>query len=414
VTVASALAPVLVASLAQLAALDADVGLRVDGFSSTIDAPRTPTVSRTAFSAIPVASAILYAGGLRLTGTYAPRIWTSDVEARPSPTVDQTVEARAATYHDRPWRAEANASATRGRTDPLADPSRVPGLTGDGQVPIYRALSYEELRAGLLADVRLGERTIIGGRVYGQSSRGVAGSAALVPAQRGAWLETWALRLLTEHDSLRVSLFASGALTARPAAPDAQSGSATAMATWRRRLAPALEGWLGAGASWLYSEPLSAGSRTEVQPAAEAGFSRAGEATTAEASARATTYIDRTTGAVSPSLDARFTLSWRTSERLTVSSTAAGGARTNSETRTAWADARLAWTVRPSLSLETGVVVRGQHDNAPGQASFREVAVFASVVYRRESLFGAAHAVPGGEAPLTGASDDGARAGGQP
>lgn len=387
---------VLVASLAELAAVDADVGVRGDALADGVADSRASATRRTSLSVVPTAAAILEAGPLRLTTTYAPRLWMSDVEAQQTLLVTQAGEARVRTRDTRTWSMEAMASAARGRTDPLLHPSSTATLPGATQVTTVRALGYEELQGGLAGELAAGPRTTLSAATRWQRSRAIGQDAELLPSQRGVSFDAAVLRLVTERDALRVAATATSTVTEPAAIAPTHSGSAAAVATWRRRVGPRTDGWVGAGASWLYSDQL----RPELRPAGEVGLARAGQGLgpSVEATLRATTFIDRFTGEVSPSLDARCGVAWPVSERLSFFGSASGGGRTDGATAVAGADARAAWLLRPTLTLELGVLARAQHERRLERPSFVEAAAFVAFAFRRERLFGtAASATPAAE-----------------
>lgn len=244
------LGPALVASLLEVAALDADVGLRAETRSSTLAAPGLPSTTRTSISATPSATGIAEGSGLRLTATYAPRFWTSDVEARASQLVNHAVEARLATHHDAPWRLAATAEAIRGSIDPLSDALRAQAFAGEGgQVPTTQPLRYEALRTGLGGELRLDARTTLAVTAGWHVSRALGLDAAALPPQQGASLDGSFTRSMTERDSLRLAARSAGTMTG-DAAARTRTASTTAGGTWRRRLTPRLDGWLGGAPSW--------------------------------------------------------------------------------------------------------------------------------------------------------------------
>lgn len=387
----SPLAPMLVVWLASAAALDVDVGLRADALSTTTDRARSAAEGQSALSGVPSVAGILDAADLRLTATYAPRLWTPDLEARAGVQVSHALEARLATLRpDRTWRLATTASALRGKTDVLLDASRSAALTGATQVPTTRTLAREELQAGLLGEVALDPRTTLGGGGGWRRSRVLGADAGLLPPQRGVSLDASAARLLTELDTLRLSANVARTVTDRAGGQTTRSDTGAVVVTWRRRLALDLEGWVGGGPSVTYSEELASGGRYEVLPAAELGVVRRpeGRATRFEAAVRATTFVDRYTGAASPSIEARLGAGWPFTERLTFSASAAASSRTDGATSIGRADARLAWAVRPTLGFEAGVLARAQQERRADRTSFEELAAFASVVYRRDRIFG--------------------------
>ncbi len=406
---AAPLAP-LVLWLASAAVLDVDVGLRADALSTTADLALSQADSQSALSVVPTVAGILEGADVRLTGTYAPRLWTPDLEAGAGVQASHLVEARIETLRpDRTWRLATTASALRGKSDVLLDASRSAALTGTTQVATTRALAREELQAGLLGEVALDPRTTVGAGAGWRRSRVLGADSGLLPPQRGVSLDASVARLLTERDTLRVSAHVAQTVTDGAGGPATRSDAGAALVTWRRRLALDLEGWVGGGPSLTYSEELASGGRYEVLPAAELGITRRpdGPATRFEAAVRATTSVDRYTGSGSPSIEARLGVAWPSTERLTFSAAVAASSRTDGETSIVWGDARLAWAVRPTLAVEAGVLARSQREHRADRASFEELAAFASVVYRRERLFGTAEAyVAPRTAPMGSASGE--------
>lgn len=385
-----AIALPLVAALVQAASLDAELGLRAEGRSTTLDASGLPRATRASMFAIPSVTGLADAWRLRLAATYAPRFWTGDVESHVSPLVNHAVDARLGTHHDATWRAEAAASGIRGMIDPLADPwHAAAAAAGPLQVATTGQLRYEELRTGLLVEAALGLRTTISATAGWQVSRAMEPEArSLLPSQRRASLDAALTRLATERDTLRLE--ASG----RQTVTDATGGQTTttlssALASWRRRLSPNVEGWLGGGATLAVSDELEEATAYDVLPRGEAGVARAGDvALGVEIAAHLTTFVDRFTGDVSPMADVMCALRWNAGERIAVAVTTSGGARTDLDTALAVADARMVWTLRERLALEVGVNGRWQHERRPEIPSFVESTAFVGVGYTTERLFG--------------------------
>ncbi len=388
-----ALALPLVVALAAGATADVALGVRSEGRTSALAPADLPTETRTALSAEPHAAAVLDAWRLRLGATYAARLWTSDVEAQRSPLVNHTVDARIETRQDRAWRAEATASATRGSTDPLADLSRTTAgaasTAGAAQLPATQPLRYEALRTGARGDLALDLRTTLAAGGTWSASRGADDDArALLPPQRALALDASVAHRVTERDTVRA------AGTAGRTSTDAPEGTrtgafSTASATWRRRLTPRLDGWLGAGAALTYEDAPPASSRRDLLPVGEAGLARGGEdvRVAVELAARVAPFVDRFTGDVRTMADVRCGVRWRATERLSVAGSASGGARTDGETAVAAADLRLSWALRPRLGLEAGVLARWQHERRPELPSFFEGGVVAAVTYETGPLF---------------------------
>ncbi len=380
-----ALALPLIASLAALASADLDVGVRAEARSTTLVPQGAATSTRGALSALPRAAVILEGAGLRLSTEYAPRVWTSDVVERPSPLVDHTVGARLETHLDRPWRAEATASGTRGKTDPLADPTSVLA-TGPAQLPTTTPLAYEALRATALGALRLDERTTLdGGGSWGLSRGREADARALFPEQRTLGASGGASWLATPRDTLLLRGEWTRTLTAAQAG-DVRSAVSSGTGTWRRRLTPAATGWLGGGASVTTQRGGAEGDGTRVLPVALAGASHERDRLGLELATRFGPAVDRYTGAVEPTAEASLRAQWRSSPVLTLAATASALARTDGETVLGTWDGRAIWALRGSLALELGVVARWQRERRPGLPSFVEGGVLTAVSYGARSM----------------------------
>lgn len=392
-----ALAVPLVASLARMAALDAELGIRAEGRSTTLRATGLPELSRGSYSATPRATLHAEGVGLLLTTAYAPRLWTGDVSERSSPIVDHTLDARLETHHDRPWRANATVTAVRATTDPLAEPWRAVAAAGQPQVATTDPLEYEELRTGAGAEVPLGPRTTAAAGAGWQVSRARASTdPALLPPQRGGSLDGSLTRLATERDTLRLLVRGTYTVTelARlDAAPapreETRSESTTASASWRRRVTLHVDAWIGGGATYATFEQEREPRTSDLLPTAEVGIARAGEdlPLRADLTARVTTFVDRFTGRVNPIAEVLCGVGWRAVPRLSLASSASAGAQPNGDTKLARADARAAWTPRDRLAFELGVAGRLQRDRRPELPSFDEAASFAGVAWNvRERL----------------------------
>jgi hypothetical protein len=392
-----ALSVPLVASLAQMAALDAELGIRAEGRSTTLRATGLPELSRGSYSAVPRATLRAEGVGLLLTTAYAPRLWTSDVSERSSPFVNHAFDARLETHHDRPWRANATVTAVRATTDPLAEPWQAVVAAGQPQVATTDPLEYEELRTGAGAEVPLGPRTTVAAGAGWQVSRARASTdPALLPPQRGVSLDGSLTRLATERDTLRLLVRGMYTLTelarldaATAPREETRSVSTTASASWRRRVALHVDAWIGGGATYATFEQEQEPRTSDLLPTAEVGIARAGEdlPLRADLTARVTTFVDRFGGRVNPIAEVLCGLGWRPVQRLSLASSASAGAQPNGDTKLARADARAAWTPRDRLAFELGVAGRLQRDRRPELPSFDEAASFAGVAWTvRERL----------------------------
>jgi hypothetical protein len=401
VIVGGALALPLLASLVAAAGLSAELGASAEGRSTTHRPEGLPNVNRTALSLSPNASVVADAGRLRLTATYAPRFWTADVERRTSPLVDHELHATLETNHARPWHAEATVDAIRGYSDPLSDPRREAAPTTPVAVATAAPFRYQDLEAGVGGLLKLDPRTAVAATASWRTSRAVAPEAApLLPLSRAVALDASLSWRATERDTLLVEADASLTTTASmggEAGGDADTRVAGGVATWRRRLSPRDEVWIGGGVTYSTYGVGTAPSTSDVLPEAEIGAT-VGEGTNVKASltAQLTTFVDRLTGEVSPMTGATGELAWRRSQRLSLLARALGAATTDGRTALAASDVRAVWVVRDRLELEGGLRGFWQHERRPGIPSFVEAAAFVGASYatRRQAL---AAAPPGAD-----------------
>jgi hypothetical protein len=404
--VGCALALSVALSLAAGATADLELGMRAEGRSTTLAPSRGPTVNLQSAWAVPSAAVRVDAPRLRVRGTYAPRIWTSDLETRPSPLVNHFLEAHVETSTaaapagatprpvrdgggaapaDHPWRLEATASAMRGETDPLADPALALGSGAPSQVATAKSLPYESARTGGRGEVHLDARTILGAGAEWNASRATSAEGrALLPGQWTAALDAFLARRVTERDTLRG--VANAARTSTEQRTDATAGDTTsvsgeAFATWRRRLTPFVDGWIGGGAGIAYVDEPGVASTRDIHPTGELGVARAGASlrVVGEAMGRATTFVDRFTGEVSPSLEGRCTATWLLSNRLSLRGAVSGMRRTDGETALAAGDVWFAWMHPSKLTFEAGLSGRRQYERRPEVPSFRQGGVFLAV-----------------------------------
>lgn len=429
---ACALGLQLVSSLLALASLDLELGVRAEGRSTTVSSSGIPDDTRASYSTVPRATLRAEASALRLTAAYAPRFWESDVAAQTSPLVEHTLSARVETNAERAWRAEATATASRGTTDPLAEPWQAAAVAaGRQQVATTRPLGYESLRTGAAADVRLGPRSTANAAVAWDVTRSTEPEdRVFLPLQRTLTADGGLTRLASERDTVRLLARQLQVWTDAPGGT-ARTATSTASGSWRRRMTIHLDAWAGAGATYATfdsdasdAEPSTA----DLLPNAEVGIARTGEGlvVTGDATARLTTFVDGFTGEVRPLAEAIGAVQWRPVPRVTLGSSAVGGASTDGETTLAraalhatWSPrdrvsvdlgvsgrlqrerrpelpsfdeggsfASLAWTLRERLTLQLGAMARTHRERTRPDASFREAAVFAGVAYATDRLFG--------------------------
>ena len=364
---AALLAPALLLAIARGATADADVGLRVDTRSSTVQPVGVPETSRVGYSVAPELRAAVTGGGLRLGAVYAPRVWSVDVSQR-APIVDHSLDARLATFHDAPWNAEVGAGATRGTTDPLTDPLRG---TGPSRVASAEPLAFEAARADARLKTQLDARSELeGGAGVSATQGGDAAARAIIPRQEVLAGDVRASHRLTERDTLGLGV---GAGASRTGDGDAVVGArwASLSVSWRRALTPRLEGTIGLGAGWTQTDGAREATPWGQFPTAELGLFRAGTVAL-DARARLAPYADPVTGEATEMADARFSLRWPVAATIAMEATARGSARTDGETTAGGTELRVSWTVRPRLTVDAGLVATRVHDGRPGMTSYSE------------------------------------------
>jgi hypothetical protein len=386
VTVGVALALPLVASLAALAGVDAEVGLRAEGRTSTLAPAGLATETRGAILAVPRASLRIAVAPLRIDARYEARIWTSDVERHPSPLATHSAELRLGTRRDLPWRAEVSASAARGRTDPLADPILALASTGLLQATALDPVPFEALRTTASGSIAFGPRTTLaGGATAWHSGASDRADRLTLPVQRGATAELSLARLASLRDTLRLRARGSATTTAGVAA-DVDAASGWASAGWRRRMTPMLDGWLDAGAALWWEDRPAEPARRGVLPVGEAGAAYERGPATLELAAQAEPYTDRLTGVLDPMMRARAALRWRVSPRTSLASTASAGALPDGDTALASFDARVRYGWRETLAVEVGLVGRWQRERRTAVPTFAEGGVVVALAWESGPL----------------------------
>ncbi len=366
------------------ASADVDFGLRTWGWSSLLAPASSPSVRRTDLSTSPRLGLTLEDSGFRLDGGYALQFSTLDVGATNSRVFDHQGSLRLRTGADSRLRGELSAAGARATTMPLTDASAVAG-TGGAQVATTAAIASESLRATAKGELAL-DRTTLGASASGWGSRGVdARSRALLPAQRGIGLDVVATRAVTELDELGLGLSAARTDTAIPSG-FATSTVETGTARWKRRLSPTTDASLAVGATVGQEEVPS---RTVVSPTAELVLDHVTADVKLHAWAEVFMFVDRFTGTPSPMATGGCTGSWKPAERLSLDLSLSGGSRLDGVTSIAAADVHAAWTFRPTLSLEAGLLGRSQSDRRPDQPSFVEAGFYVALVYASGPVFGA-------------------------
>lgn len=378
------LAAALLASLLAASTLDLEAGVRGEGRSSVLAPAGSAALRRESLSASPRAALSLELPGARAAAEYAPRLWTSDAGRDAEPLVDHTVAARLETRHLAPWRLEVGGTATRGRTDPLADAATAAAASSSGQLTSTSPMPYEALRGAGRVEVQLDPRTTLsGGAAFSTSTGTTAAARVLLPAQRTTAADAAATWRATPRTTLRLG--AEGAFTETDAATGQVQGAfGTLSARATSRLAPRLTGVLGAGGSFVYDGAPGAPSPRQVLPAGLLGLLREGEGSPValELGVRLGPSADRLTGRMRSLADATAALRWRVATGVTLSTTASGGAFLGGETLFAALDARLAWELRRGLSLEAGALARAQRERRAELPSYREAGAVLALAYR--------------------------------
>ena len=382
--VGCALALPLLTSLVASASAQADLDLRAEARSTTVSVTGAPSITAGSALVQPRLAGHLDGETLRAALSYQPRFWTSDVTgSSPSPLFDQTVAAGLQARREGIWRAAATATGQRGKTDPLADLVAIAATPAAGQLASTAPLGYEALHVLGEGELVLDPRTTVAVSGTWAISQGTdAAARALVPQQRAEGGTLSASRLLTERDTLRVATDASRSVIAAPGG-DFTATFGTALASWRRRLSPTLDGWAGAGGSLTSQGGAGAPTAVTIDPVAQLGVARAPDdrGIALEASARLGPEVDRFTGEVRPTLEGSAGLRWPLAGRIALAATVSGGARTDGETVLGSWDGRAIWTLRDRLALELGLVGRWQRDRRPGIPSFVEVGAIVGFTY---------------------------------
>lgn len=369
----------LVTSLATLANVAAEVGVRAESRTSTLAPSGIAPDTRSGWLAAGRAGLTIDAWELRFAGSYAPRFWTSDVAARPSPVATHELDARIETRHRAPWTADAEAGVVRGWTDPLADPWQAIQARG-AQAATSDSIPFEAVRAGAGTSVPFDLRTTLAGRTAAWRSGGAdADARAALPTQRGLALDLSLTHRVDPRDTLRIQALATGTTSAL-AAGSARTGWMTASARWRRRLSPWVEGWAGGGAALSFEDVPLAPLRRSGFPVGEAGLGHELPRTSLVLEARIEPYVDRFTAEVGPMALAAGSVRFRWSPRLTLSASASGGARLGGETALATAETAARFALRERLAIELGLLGRWQHERRPELPSFTQGAVLVAIV----------------------------------
>lgn len=382
----TAVACSLVAPFALAAHVDADLEFRGESRAHALAAAGTATDTRTELLAAGRARLAVDAWALRLTGTYAPRLSTSDVEDRPAPVASHELTARLETHHGAPWSAEAEVSATRGWTDPLADPWRAMLARDSPQAAPPDAVSFEAARAGVAASIPFDLLTTLAARGAAWTSGGADDAArGVFPTQRGAAGEASLMRRVSSRDTVSFQAAGTSNITELPYGV-VRTGWVTASAGWRRRITRAVDGWARAGAGLAAEEFPAAPTRGSRLAVGGAGLGYEMGRTSLTLEGRMEPYVDRFTAAIGPMAVASASLRFRWSPRLALAATGAGGARLGGETSLASAAATGRVALGERTALELSLVGRWQHERSPALPSYRQGAVLLAMVWNSGPL----------------------------
>lgn len=363
----------------------ADASLRAESRSTRVTVAGASDV-REAATIQPRLDAWLDGDGLRLSGRYQPRIWTSDVATDPAPLLEHSASAALETRGPSRWQGSLTSTATRGKTDPLADAlaaATAPAAGATGQLASTRPLEYEALSVAGRGAMLLSQRTTLaGGASWGLSRGANAEARQVLPPQRVAVATAAASYLASPRDTLQLG--ADGSWSVTSAALGALTAAyGTAAATWRRRLTLTLDGWAGAGGSVTSERTAGQPAVLRALPFGQAGFGRAADEAHLgfQVAVRLTPAFDRVDGRVRSTADASATLAWTPRRALALSTTATGAWRTDGDTSFGAWEARATWAARERLTVELGLIARWQRDRRPGIPSFVETGAIAAVSY---------------------------------
>lgn len=370
----------LIAALGTFAGLDAEVAVRAEGRASAVVPSTLRPEPRAEAAILPSATVLADAWRLRLITAYAPRVTSSDLVARPAPSVDHLLSLRLQTHHAAPWRAEAAASAFRGATDPLADPLRSAATT-PGQYGALRPIPYEWLNTRAAAAAPLGPRTTLGGGGSWIVTRAQSSAdGGRFPTRLEGALEGSVSQGLTARDTLLLATrFSRTTVVTRPG--DAIAALLGASAALRRRLTASVEAWGGGGAV-LVTEADPWSFAQYVLPTAEAGIQRTGPSLQLQGAVRLSPQVDAYSGETRAAGETTWALTWRATTRLSLRAGLTAGTWLDGTVSLGGLDTRLAWAATGRLTLEAGLVGRGQHDRRADFPSFVETAVVVAAAWR--------------------------------
>jgi hypothetical protein len=395
----------LAASLLHAAELELAWGARAEARSSSVGTELTSTsgrdwtLARQEALVAPRAAATASFAALRLGAEYAPRIWSNDLSARPSPLVNHVATATVETARDadRPVELGASVTGVRGRTDPIDDALRAQATgVNTTQLASPRPMPFEQLRAIARTRVTDGQRDTLEAEASWAVSRATAAEdRERLPVQRELSARLRETHLLTERVTLAVEARAARSVTdAATAQATGDTAAATLTGTWRATLATEL--WAGAGAAFLRTRSTADTVQREVRPVGTLGaLTGTGSDLTISASATATTMFDRFTGEAVPIVEGLATLRWSLRPTVALAVTGSGSSRTDGVSTVGTGDLRVIWNLRDRTLLEAGTVARWQRDGRVERPSFAQISAFVSVTYGSDLVFGREERVPG-------------------
>jgi hypothetical protein len=360
-------------ALAAPGELQLEAGVASVGRSRTTVQSGAPSTTNAEATLAPRISAALAGADASGALGYHPTLSTPDLLTRDEVSVLHAADARVQLRLDGPWQLGATAQGARGTTDMLTESRRVAGdlqtITARQQVR-YRS-ARTDLRLEGSTDPRTRWTASAGWFTDGGED---AASRAAVPVERGVRGEAMLRWNATPRDLLGARLEAIGTeILDRTGAFAGLAGS------WRRRLTPAFDGWVGGGAlGTLDRRPGE--DRRGIVPTAELGvsYAEARRDLYADVVTRLGAIIDRGTGDVARQLEAIGTARWAFAAAWTLSGSAAGNVvRTDpGDVRRVSLQTHLGWAATSHVTFGAGVYGDWQLAVAPGLPSFHEGGIF--------------------------------------
>lgn len=308
----------LLLALALGAEAQLDAGVRLEAAARSAQPPPVPGEDEAIdLTAMPRLALQVTAGAAALSADYSPRFAVLAVgdDARSEQLHAGTL--RLALARGPAFRLEAIADGAAGRSDLVTENRRTSGESVTTPVLSTQQIDLERWRGGLALSLAPSRRTaLLLGGARSQDGGTNATSREVYPVARtweGSAEVRWSATRLD-----RLGVLATGA-QARIHSLRADSGWVSALATWRRRLAPRTETWAGAGAVLLSSRVPEAEvgtprrTRSSLEPAAQLGLGLTAVTPTdasGELSAALGASVDRQTGEATPRAEAAVTLRW--------------------------------------------------------------------------------------------------------